>query len=76
MENTREAERIAQTLPPQLGVDDVPALKIKFERDFNRGEPITKAQCPSKPYLELKVGHAETMWEAEKLTEAKTTLTE
>ena len=69
VENTREAERIAQNLPPQLGVDDVPMLKKRFEKDFNKGRVITKAQCPSKPYLELKVGHAEVLWEAEKLTE-------
>ena len=69
VENTREAERVAQNLPPQLPPDDVPFLKKKFEMDFNKGKPITKAQCPSKPYLELKVGHAEIMWEAEKLTE-------
>ena len=69
VENRREAERIAQNLPPQLSGEDVTVLKKKFETDFNKNRPITEAQTPSKPYLELKISHLENYWEAEKLTE-------
>ena len=69
IENKRDAERLASNLPPQLRGEEVLLLKKQYEVAFNKKRPITKAQCPSRPYLELKVGHAETLWEAEKLTE-------
>ena len=69
VENKRDAERLASNLPPQLTAEDVLLLKKQFETNFNKGRAITKAQTPSKAYLELKVGHAETLWEAEKLSE-------
>jgi hypothetical protein len=69
VDNTREAERVAQSLPPQLTAEDLVVLKKKFERDHLKGKPLTDDKCPSKPYLELVVGHIESFWEAEKLTE-------
>ena len=69
VENKRDAERVASGLPPQLTGEELALLKAKFEKAFNRNKPITKAQVPSKPYLELKTLHAETMWTAERLTE-------
>ena len=69
VENKRDAERRAADLPPQLTGEDVVLLKKQFEKNFNKNRVITKAQTPSKSYLELKVGHAESMWQAEKLME-------
>ena len=69
VDNKREADRLSQNLPPQLTGEDVLLLKKQFETHYNKGREIDKSQVPSKSYLELKVGHATTMWEAEKLTE-------
>ena len=69
VEDKRDAERLSANLPPQLTGEDVLLLKKQFEKNFNRGRTITAAQTPSKAYLELKVGHAETLWEAERLAE-------
>ena len=69
VENKRDAERLASNLPPQLSGEDVLLLKKQFEANYNKGRKITNAQTPSKAYLELKVGHCETLWEAEQLTE-------
>ena len=56
VETKRDAERLASNLPPQLTGEEVLLLKQQFEAAFNRTRAITKAQCPSKAYLELKVG--------------------
>ena len=69
VENKRDAERLSQNLPPQLTGEDVILLKAQFEKNFNKGRKITTDQTPSQTYLELKVGHAETRWQAESLTE-------
>ena len=69
VENKRDAERVASGLPPQLTGEELTLLKVKFEKAYNRSRPLTKAQVPSKPYLELKTLHAETLWAAERLTE-------
>ena len=62
VENKRDAERLALNLPPQLTGEEVLLLKKQYDVAFNKKRPITKAQCPSKPYSELKIGHAETLW--------------
>ena len=69
VENTRDAVRLADNLPPQITGEDVLMLKKRFEHDHNKKKPISKSLVPSKPYLELKLGHAESLWQAEKLTE-------
>ena len=69
VENKRDAERVAQDLPPQLTGEDLILLKQQYEKNFNKKRKLTQSQVPSKSYLELKVGHAETRWQAEKLTE-------
>ena len=69
VENKREAERVSQNLPPQLTTEVVVMLKKQFEKAFNRNIKLNDAACPSKPYLELKIGHVESNWEAERLTE-------
>ena len=69
VDNKREAERLSQNLPPQLTGEDVLLLKKQFEKHHNKGREIDKSQVPSKTYLELKVGHVQTRWEAEKLSD-------
>lgn len=69
VDNKRGAERISQNFPPQLNTEELKMLRKQFEKNVNRGKPITDAECPSKAYLELKVGHAETSWSAETLNE-------
>lgn len=69
VDNKRDAERLASNLPPQIHGEEIQLLKKKFEATYNKGRTISKAFVPSKPYLELKIGHAETMWAAERLTE-------
>ena len=69
VDNRRDAERLAANLPPQMNGEELLLLKKKFELAYYKGRSISKAFVPSKPYLELKLGHAETSWTAEKLTE-------
>ena len=69
VDNRRDAERLAANLPPQMQGEELLLLKKKFEAAYYKGRSISKAFVPSKPYLELKLGHAETSWTAEKLTE-------
>ena len=69
VENKKEAERLSANLPPQLNPDDVILLRKQFEKNLNRGIPLSDAETPSKAYLELKVSHAETSWAPERLTE-------
>ena len=65
----RDAVRLSSNLPPQILAEEVFVLKKQFEQQHNRNRTITKAQTPSKAYLELKMAQAETMWAAEKLSE-------
>ena len=69
VENKREAERLAANLPPQMNPDELILLRKQFEKNVNRGNAISDAETPSKAYLELKIGHAETTWAPEKLSE-------
>ena len=69
VETKRDAERQSPNLPPQLTDEDLTLLRTAFEKHHNRGREISDDQCPSKPYLELEVGHMENLWAAAKLTE-------
>ena len=69
VDTTREAQRVAANLPPQITDEDLILLKGRFGKDFNRKKEIPKSECPSRPYLEMKIGLMDSLWHPERLTE-------
>ena len=66
VETEAAVQRSVNHLPPQLTVEDHSTARDAFERKLGRKIPDHK--IPSENYFESKVGEAETVFKAEKLS--------
>ena len=56
VDTTREAQRVAANLPPQVTDEDLILLKGRFEKDFNRKKEIPSPSAPPGRTSRLKSG--------------------